>query len=182
MSKKLNDIINNLESIFQIRQFQTSDTATDVPNVQDDDYATYRSIPSQSLGEQEEVPPEEEAPPEEMPAEDDMGGMGGMEGMGEEPELTATEIGRSYELKKIYSRLISISSFLSTASDENLLKLKNYVAQSIEMFEVLIANVNVFLDKLDEIIIIFYKFLDVVYVILKKHYETKKEEEKENKS
>jgi len=88
-----------------------------------------------------------------------------------EGEIDVTEIGRVFELKKIYSRLTSIESYLSDSSDTTLLKLRNYVSQSIELFEILIANVKSFKDKLDEIIIIYYKFIEIVYGLLNKYYE-----------
>lgn len=114
-----------------------------------------------------------------MPGDLGMGGMG-MPGMPEEtgPE-TASEVGRRYELKKIYSRLISLDSHLAGSTDENLLKLKFVVSQAIEVFDVLVSNIKLFKDKIDSIIVIYYDFLERVYGILNKYYE-KKSKEKEN--
>jgi hypothetical protein len=104
-------------------------------------------------------------------------GMGGMLGqdnidpMTGLPQKTDQEIGRIYELKKIFSRLVSIESFLSVSSDDNILKLREYVVKAIELFKILIDNVNSFKDKIDDIIIMFYQFLKRVYIILKKYYD-----------
>ena len=110
----------------------------------------------------------------------DAGGMGGMGGgMGYEPAKTAAQIGRIFELKKIYSRLLSIESQLSFSSDLTLVKLRKYISKAVEFFEILIANDNSFKDEMDEIIIKYYNFLDQVYTIIKHYYQQQKQEEKE---
>jgi hypothetical protein len=102
--------------------------------------------------------------------------MGGMDqGMGlmpgQPPPLTTpTEIGRVYELKKIYSRLTAIEAFLSRSVDQTMLSLRKYVAQAIDLFEVVITNLPQYKDKLDEIIITFYKFLDYIYGSMRKYF------------
>jgi len=134
-----------------------------------------------------EPPPEEEAPPApeggEMPPEGgempegglpaDMAGgdMGaGMPGQ-EEEKLSSSEIGRVYELKKIYARLSSVETYLSRATDQSILELRKFVAQSINLFEVVISNYRQFKEKVDDIIVQFYEFLDVVYTSLRKYYK-----------
>jgi hypothetical protein len=80
-------------------------------------------------------------------------------------------LGKIYELKKIYSRLVSVESFLDSESDPTLLKLRNYVSQSIELFQMLINNISVFRETINELIIIYYKFLLEVYSILREYYK-----------
>lgn len=104
------------------------------------------------------------------------GGMGMGMGMGMEQPKTAQEIGRIFELKKIYARLLAIESFLAFSSDIVLQKLRVYVAKSVELFETLISNIDSFKEEVDEIIVTFYEFLDQVYAILKSYYEKKKRE------
>lgn len=92
-------------------------------------------------------------------------------------------LGKIYELKKIYSRLVSIESFLDSESEPTLLKLRNYVSSSIELFQMLINNISVFREDIDELIVNYYKFLLEVYSILKEYYKKenaklKKEQEK----
>ncbi|MCF8019890.1 MAG: hypothetical protein K9L62_10865 [Vallitaleaceae bacterium] len=88
-----------------------------------------------------------------------------------EEELTSSEIGRMYELKKIYARLSSVESYLSRATDQAILELRKYVAQSIDLFEVVISNYDQYKDNVDDIIVQFYEFLDVIYSELKKYYK-----------
>jgi hypothetical protein len=83
------------------------------------------------------------------------------------------DVGRVYELKKIYSRLVSMQSYLAGTTDPNLIKLRNYVAGSMDLFRTLISNIALYKDRLDEIIIVFYKVVDNVYSILSKYYKDK---------
>lgn len=145
--------------------------------------------------EEEEEVPEEEAMPEEDPAAGGEEGMpempGGEEGMGDFPGMpgeeedkgpeTPEEVGRVYELKKVYSRLLSIDQHLAESTDEFLLKLRLVVGQAIEVFEVMIANIALFKDKVADIIVLYYEFLEKVYGILKKYYEVKKKEDEKDK-
>jgi hypothetical protein len=118
----------------------------------------------------------------EQPGGEEMGmgdmGMGGDEmgmGMGmEEEEKTPHELGRIYELKKIYSRLTSIESYLSSEADPELTDLRKYVSQSIELFEILASNVDSYKDKMDDIIISYYKFLKEIYFNIRNYYQEKK--------
>jgi len=107
------------------------------------------------------------------------GGMDTGGGMGYEPPKSAEQIGRIFELKKIYSRLLSIESQLSFSADLTLVKLRKYISKAIEFFEILIANENSFKDEFDDIIIKYYTFLDQVYTIIKHYYQQQKQEEKE---
>ena len=132
-----------------------------------------------------EVPPGPALPPEPTGAEPmpDMGGdipgageMGGDMGMGggfgaEEEPKTSGELGRIYELKKIYARLTSIESYLANESDPTLLQIRTLVSQSIELFEVVAANFDSYKEKLDEIIITYYKFLTEVYANVKEQFK-----------
>jgi hypothetical protein len=140
-----------------------------------------------------EAPPEEapaeEAPPEgaegEMPpegAEGEMPPEGGMEGMGEEQEVKSpSEIGRIYELKKIYTRLTTIESYLSDSSDPDLLRIKLLVSKAIELFEILSANIPTYQppkapkERIDEIIVMYYKFIKQIYESVAKHYKSQNE-------
>jgi hypothetical protein len=95
-----------------------------------------------------------------------------MMGMGMQTGPTdAVEVGRVYELKKIYSRLVSMQSYLSASTDVNLIKLRNYVSNTMDLFRTLISNIALYKDRIDEIIVTFYKVVDNVYVILSKYYK-----------
>lgn len=91
---------------------------------------------------------------------------------------TARQIGRTYTLKKIYNKLVSIDSYLSTSSDTKLLNIRKYVSHAIELFELLISNINLFMDIIDDMIILYYKFLKRVYFAIRKYYEKKDKKER----
>lgn len=129
-----------------------------------------------------------EAPPEggEMPADPGMGGempggeMGGGMGMEQEDPYAAknsSELGRIYELKKIYTRLTTIESYLSESSEPELSRMRLLVSKSIELFEILASNIPIYKapkapkERLDEIIIMYYKFLKQVYESVAKYYK-----------
>jgi len=180
----------------------------DVPHPPDDEYTTHKPIGGvgestiTEEGEPKKTPEEEtdvtQPSPEEMsdpagimddpssgmdPGDQGAPGMDGMDGFGQEDEgpKSPEDVGRVYELKKIHSRLVSIESYLSSSSDEKLIKLRNYVSKAIELFDSLISNVDLFKDKLPDIIVTYYKFLDSVYSILSTHYKKKESEEKKEK-
>ena len=84
---------------------------------------------------------------------------------------TAGELGRIYELKRIYSRLIMLEKYLSFSTDDNLNILLEKTSKALEMFKLIISNVDEFLDKIDEIIIMYYDFLMATYKILRAYLE-----------
>ena len=96
---------------------------------------------------------------------------------GEEPIKDPEYIGRTFTLKKIYSRLVSIDSYLEGSSDVKLLRLKKYVSSSLELFQILIFNLRSFQDKIDKIIVLFYEFLLLIYRILSQYYREKEDDE-----
>jgi hypothetical protein len=108
-----------------------------------------------------------------------MGGMGGnvdpQTGM---PVEDPSHLGRVYEIKKIYTRLTSIESYLSSESDPFLVKIRSYVSQAIQLFEILAANLQSYKEKLDEIIVQYYKFLDLVFALVKERYKEMKDKDK----
>jgi len=138
--------------------------------------------PPEEVETETEVAPEGEMPPEGAEAGmEDMSGMeggeAGMPGMEEEAK-SPSEIGRIYELKKIYTRLTTIESYLSDSSDPELLRVRLLVSKSIELFEILSSNIPTYQppkapkERIDEIIIMYYKFLKQVYESVAKHYKT----------
>jgi len=85
--------------------------------------------------------------------------------------------GKVFELKKIFSRLLALENYLSTATDEKVLVLRDYVSKSIELFRVVIDNLPSFKEKINDIIVLFYEFIERVYEILKFYYRPKEEKE-----
>lgn len=96
----------------------------------------------------------------------------------ENPNIkTQDELGRIFELKKIYNRLLSIESYLSFTSDDELLNIGIYVSKSIEFFEIMSSNIDSFRDQIDNIIVLYYKFLKLVYDEIEEYYKKKNKEE-----
>lgn len=140
------------------------------PNVQQPD-------PNTMMGGQQMVPNNQMG----MDPNAMMGAQPQVDPMTGEPTKTAEEVGKIFELKKIYSRLLAIESQLSFSSDIVLLKLRKYISQAIELFETVISNINTFQDNIDDIIVMYYEFLTQVYEIMKKFYKKEYDEEKQNK-
>lgn len=111
-----------------------------------------------------------------MQGQDPSMGMGGM-GM-QPPELSAENVGRVFELKKIYARLLSIDSQLSFSSDSILLKLRRFINKAIELFETVISNIESYRKNIDQIIVMYYQFLEDVYSIMKRYYQSKEKKDK----
>lgn len=91
---------------------------------------------------------------------------------GEDPVYepkTPEDIGKVYEMKKIYYRLVAIQDYLSDFSDEKLYKVRSYISEALELFLVVSKNMIIFKDQLDEVIVLFYKFLRIVYMIIRKY-------------
>jgi hypothetical protein len=105
-------------------------------------------------------------------------GGGEMPGMGEQEEekLSANQLGRVYELKKIYSRLASVESFLTRTTDDNMLELRKLVSQSINLFELVISNYKQYKENVDEIIVTYYEFLDTLYESVKEYFHKQSKE------
>jgi hypothetical protein len=129
--------------------------------------------------------------PEEMQAAPDAGGMPpeAMEpGMGqplpeEDTSKTPSDLGRIYELKKIYVRLTVIEAFLTESSDSELIEARTIVSKAIELFEILASNLSSYKpprapeETLDEIIVQYYMFLEKVYESVAKYYKSAAKEQ-----
>ncbi len=157
----------------------------------EEDYEDQMQEQDEDLGVPEAAPEEagaEEAGAEEMPgadfAPDDPGmGAGGdvtdpgmgdpMAGMpGQEEPKDPNELGRTYEMKKIYSRLVSMNQYLSDEHDRRIMKTKQNISKAIDLFSVIGANPESYKDRIDEIIISYYKFLEAAYKRVRSFYRT----------
>lgn len=104
-------------------------------------------------------------------------GFGLDQGLENQPEpLNSTQLGRVYELKKIYSRLSSVETFLARTTDIEILEVRKMVSEAINLFELVITNYEQYKDKIDDIIIVFYDFLSSIFTLLKKYYSKISEE------
>jgi hypothetical protein len=158
----------------------------DVPNVMDTDYVTHVSLDKTQVPlEQDAVPPGkiQTTAPAMPPAQTGPPGAGiappgidpvtGMPLPEEEGPMSPQEVGRVFELKKIHARLTSIEAYLEASTDLPLIKLRINISKALELFFVLISNLKLFKDRLDPLIVVFYKFLDQAYSILAKYYKDK---------
>mgnify|MGYP003646181136 CR=1 FL=1 len=100
-----------------------------------------------------------------------MGGMGGGMGFGEEPPKPPTDLGRTYELKKIYYRLATLSKILSNSPDKKLDKLSKLVGDAFNIFQLVANNPKSYISKVDDIIIHYYKFLSACVSKLEPYYK-----------
>jgi len=81
--------------------------------------------------------------------------------------------GKALELKKIFSRLLALQNFLSSSSEEGLAVLKDYVTKSIELFRTVIDNLASYKPKIDDIIVLFYDFIEKAYSFMREYYKRK---------
>ena len=124
---------------------------THVPLEQDEIQEAEEEAPQKPMDAGEEAGASAEPPADMPPPEGEEGGIGDMgmdaegnmpgveggaeiPGQQEEEELSSNQLGRVYELKKIYSRLASVESFLSRTTNEEILEIRKMVAQSIDLF------------------------------------------------
>jgi hypothetical protein len=99
---------------------------------------------------------------------------------------TPSDLGRLYELKKIYTRLTVIEAYLAESSDITLIETRSIVSKAIELFEILSSNFSSFKpprapeETLDEIIVQYYRFLENVYEDVAKYYKKMAQEKEQN--
>jgi len=111
---------------------------------------------------------------ENMP-QSNMSGMGGIDNQDtsmldqedEGPE-SKEEVGQAFEMKKIYARLVSIESFLNATTDDELVQVRNKISNAIQLFRTVISNFDLYKEKIDDIIVQYYKFITQVYNIITK--------------
>ena len=165
--------LNQLEHYYNASVLRHTTSVSDVPNVPFTPFSIYKAIDlpggvqkllvtnKKKIREQEDENTEDQETLTTSDIET---------GESEDDLRDAKNIGKIYELKKIYSRLTSIESYLSNDASQEMANIRNFVSQAIELFEVISANFDSYRDKLDEIIIMYYKFILVVYNAVKNYY------------
>jgi len=73
--------------------------------------------------------------------------------------LSAFDLGKTYLLKKIYVKLISLKDNLNFLKSDKFSELKETVDTAIEIFSDIINNFELFKDKIDKINDIYQKFI-----------------------
>ena len=107
-----------------------------------------------------------------------MGGGMGMGGMGmEEPSIATTpsEVGRLYEIQKLFYKLKTIDGILAQSTDDELIKLKKSADDALDIFQMVVDNLPLYKDRLDQVILYFYKYVERVTDVLVKYYKEKHE-------
>ena len=95
----------------------------------------------------------------------------------EDTSKKPSDLGRIYELKKIYTRLTVIEAFLTESSDTKLIELRTLASRAIEMFEIVASNMSSYRPPrapegtIDEIIVNYYRFLERLYEHVAKYYK-----------
>ena len=112
--------------------------------------------------------------------------MGGGMGMGmpeEEPSIATTpsEVGRLYEIQKLFYKLKTIDGILAQSTENELIQLKKSADDALEIFQMVVDNLALYKDRLDQVILYFYKYVERVTEVLIKYYKEKQEKIK-NKS
>ena len=92
-----------------------------------------------------------------------------------EPEF----IGRIYEMNKIYYFLKSMDNLLLRIPTNDTIKLRNLVSKTIDLFELVVDNLPSYKDQIDDIIVMFYRFLKRLSAVMEKYYNSKKIEQKQ---
>lgn len=162
----------------------------------------YYLVEQEPVEEEDEEGADEEKPAEDTPPESgeeeavaggegegaEMGGEESEDNFGDEEDTemegegkSLTDLGRIYELNKIYYRLLAISKILKNSSDSNLIMLREKVSEVLTIFKLVIDNLASYKDKIDDIIIMYYKFINKVLERVEKYYKKKKEiQDKQN--
>jgi len=80
-------------------------------------------------------------------------------------------IGRAYELKRLYNRLIDIQNHLSIFVEDEFDEIKSIVSRAIEIFDIIIMNYKKYENKIDDIILMYYTFIKEVFEVTKRKYK-----------
>jgi hypothetical protein len=116
-----------------------------------------------------------------------MGGMSGMDPsmMGNvyaPPIKSAKELGRIYELNKIYTRLYTIHKILSNTSDSKLQTLREMTSEAFEIFRLILNNIRSYVNIIDDIILKYYEFLGELVKLLDIYFKANSEKDNNVKS
>lgn len=105
-------------------------------------------------------------------------GMGSPEEMGGDPsgggdtgETSLNDVGKMYELQQIHNRLIAIRNHLSIFVEKEFDEVKKSLSKAISLFDLIVENYAKYSDKVDDIIVMYYQFIQNIYEVTKKKYK-----------
>lgn len=93
-------------------------------------------------------------------------------------EESGPDVGKVFVIKKLYSELISLDSFLRNCQDSNLSSIRFMNSEALELFELVIKNMDTYKDQIDDIIYLFYKYIEKICSVLQKHFKNQKKDQK----
>lgn len=95
------------------------------------------------------------------------------------PAPTPKNLGRLYELNKIYYTLKTLDVFLLKLPEVDVIKLRNVSSEALDIFKVIVDNLQVYVEKemIDDIIISYYKFIKRLMWVIEKFYREKKRDD-----
>lgn len=91
----------------------------------------------------------------------------------------STDVGKVYILKKLYVKLLSIDGFLKNTRDQNVENIRYLNDEAINMFELIIQNLDSYQDQIDDLIYHYYKFIEKMCKVLQKHFKKQKKDQKD---
>jgi len=170
--------LNQLEHYYNASVLRYGTDTSDVPNVPFTPFPTYKAIDLPGVQKLLVINKKKKIREQEDESIEDQETLTSDVEAGEDEDdlRDAKNLGRIYELKKIYSRLTSLESYLTTETAPVLSKLRSFVSKAIEMFEIIVSNFSSFSDRIDEIIIIYYKFLKRIYLVVRNYYKQQTKE------
>ena len=121
--------------------------------------------------ETENMPSDDEAneQPESNMDSPDMGNPGEMDDPNAGPSLE--QIGRVYELKQLYNRLVSIRNHVSIFVEDEFDNIKKILSKAIDLFDLVINNYSQYEDRIDLIIVMYYNLINEIYEEVKTKYK-----------
>jgi len=174
---KETDLVESLRLLFERKK--EDDQTEEQPQEQLPQDQTEEQPQEQLPQDQTEEQPQEQLPQdqEQPPAEENEQGFQDEENSGDfqdnngmDEETTLEDVGKMYELKQIHYRLIAVRNHLEIFVEEEFDEVKNTLTKAINLFDLVIDNYDKYKEKIDEIIIMYYKFIQDVYELTKKKY------------
>ena len=111
-----------------------------------------------------------------------MGGIDPMTGMpstDNSASVNSSAIGRIYELKKIYYRLMQLNKMLTNCPDKEMNEIQKVTSESFDLLRLIIQNLKTYKDKIDDIIISYFSLVKDISSKLEQHYMKKSQSEED---
>lgn len=149
----MGDVALVLETLYEQAQEEKKESISEEPTDESDEDVNPAGGGEEEMGEE---PSDENTGDPEGDEGDEIGGS-------ESEEGSVDKVGRMYELKRIHYRLINIQTILDSYVDEKLEQIKDNVGRALELFKMVVDNYDKYESRVDDIILIYYDFLNQVY-------------------